>query len=50
MNGNKDGMTTIFEIGAYIDELVPKATQEEFNFAQIPQMNLQGNFPLGIIE
>ena len=48
-NGNRNGMTGVFELAGYIDEKVPEITFKAFGFEQIPQVNIQGrDFPIGM--
>jgi WD40 repeat protein len=49
-HGNRDGITGIFELAAYVDQHVPSITQRMFRFEQFPQVHLTGSdFPLAIV-
>jgi len=48
--GNRDGMTGIFELAAYVDDHVPTLTQRVFGFEQFPQVFMKGqDFPIGVV-
>ncbi len=50
-NGNRDRLTSIHEIAAYIDEHVPDITFKAFGYEQIPQMNMMGrDFPIAVTQ
>jgi uncharacterized caspase-like protein len=49
-HGNRDGITGIFELAAYVDDQVPVITQQAFKFEQFPQVHLVGSdFPIGAV-
>jgi uncharacterized caspase-like protein len=49
-HGNRDGMTSIFELAAYVDDQVPTITRQQFKFEQYPQIHMLGSdFPIGIV-
>ena len=48
--GNRDGMTGLFELAAYVQARVPEITMRTFAYEQIPQVHMQGmDFPVGIV-
>ena len=48
-HGNRDGLTSIHEIAAYVDEQVPDITFKAFGYEQIPQVFMIGrDFPIGV--
>ncbi|MGD2029826.1 MAG: caspase family protein, partial [Desulfobacterales bacterium] len=50
-NGNRDRLTSIHEMAAYIDEHVPEITFKAFGYEQIPQMNMMGrDFPIAVTQ
>ena len=50
-HGNRDGMTSIFELASYVDDQVPIITRQTFNLEQLPQVHMVGSdFPLGIVQ
>jgi WD40 repeat protein len=49
-HGNRDGITGIFELAAYVDDQVPAITQQAFKFEQFPQVHMVGSdFPIGTV-
>jgi uncharacterized caspase-like protein len=49
-HGNRDGVTGIFELAAYVDDQVPAITQQAFKFEQFPQVHMVGSdFPIGTV-
>jgi hypothetical protein len=49
-HGNRDGITGIAELAAYVDEQVPALTRQEFQFEQFPQVHMIGSdFPIGTV-
>jgi uncharacterized caspase-like protein len=49
-HGNRDGVTGIFELAAYVDDQVPTITQQAFKFEQFPQVHMVGSdFPIGTV-
>jgi hypothetical protein len=49
-HGNRDGVTGIFELAAYVDDQVPAITQQAFRFEQFPQVHMVGSdFPIGTV-
>jgi hypothetical protein len=49
--GNRDGITGLFELAAYVQARVPEITLQTFAFEQIPQVHMQGtDFPVGVVQ
>jgi uncharacterized caspase-like protein len=49
--GNRDGITSLFELAAYVNARVPEITMQAFAFEQIPQVHMQGmDFPIGVVQ
>lgn len=49
-HGNRDKVTSVREIAAYVDDQVPKITFKAFGYEQIPQVNMHGrDFPLSVV-
>jgi len=47
VSGNRDGITGLFELAAYVHTRVPEITMQTFAYEQIPQVHMQGSdFPL----
>ncbi|MGD9229948.1 MAG: caspase family protein [Desulfobacterales bacterium] len=50
-NGNRDRLTSIHEMAAYIDEHVPEITFKAFGYEQVPQLNMMGrDFPIAVTQ
>jgi hypothetical protein len=50
INGNRNGITELSELGAYVQDLVPEITKKAFTYEQQPQWLMQGtNFPMGVV-
>jgi hypothetical protein len=48
--GNRDGITGLFELAAYVQARVPEITMQAFAYEQIPQVHMQGtDFPMGVV-
>jgi WD40 repeat protein len=48
--GNRDGLTGLFELAAYVQARVPEITMQAFAYEQIPQVHMQGtDFPIGVV-
>ena len=48
-HGNRDGVTSVRELAAYVDQHVPKITFDAFGYEQIPQVRTEGrDFPLAV--
>jgi WD40 repeat protein len=48
--GNRDGITGLFELAAYVQARVPEITVRTFAYEQIPQVHMQGtDFPVGVV-
>src|SRR5262249_25647709 len=48
--GNRDGITGLFELAAYVNARVPEITMRTFAYEQIPQVHMQGSdFPMGVV-
>ena len=48
--GNRDGITGLFELAAYVYARVPEITMRAFRFEQLPQVHMQGSdFPIGVV-
>jgi len=51
VSGNRDGMTGLFELAAYVHARVPEITMQAFAYEQIPQVHMQGSdFPIGVVQ
>jgi uncharacterized caspase-like protein len=51
VSGNRDGMTGLFELAAYVHTRVPEITMQTFAYEQIPQVHMQGSdFPVGVVQ
>jgi WD40 repeat protein len=51
VSGNRDGMTGLFELAAYVHARVPEITMQTFAYEQIPQVHMQGSdFPIGVVR
>jgi uncharacterized caspase-like protein len=49
--GNRDGITGLFELAAYVHTRVPEITMRKFAYEQIPQVHMQGSdFPIGVVQ
>ena len=49
--GNRDGITGLFELAAYVNARVPEITLQAFAYEQIPQVHMQGtDFPVGVVQ
>jgi WD40 repeat protein len=49
--GNHDGITSLFELAAFVNARVPEITTQAFAFEQIPQVHMQGtDFPIGVVQ
>jgi WD40 repeat protein len=49
-SGNRDGVTSFFEVAQYVGDQVPKMTMREFGYEQIPQVSMVGSdFPIGVV-
>jgi hypothetical protein len=49
--GNRDGLTGLFELAAYVNDQVPTITMDAFKFEQIPQVHMVGtDFPIGVVK
>jgi len=49
-HGNRDRLTSISEIAAYVDEQVPNISFKAFGYEQIPQVNMSGrDFPIAVV-
>ncbi|RMF86150.1 MAG: caspase family protein, partial [Nitrospinota bacterium] len=49
--GNRDGITSIFELAQYVDDRVPEVTLQAFQFEQFPQVYMLGSdFPIGLAQ
>jgi uncharacterized caspase-like protein len=42
VSGNRDGITGLFELVAYVQARVPEITWQTFAYEQIPQVHMQG--------
>ena len=50
VSGNRDGITGLFELAAYVQARVPEITMRTFAYEQIPQVHMQGmDFPVGMV-
>jgi uncharacterized caspase-like protein len=50
VSGNRDGITGLFELAAYVNVRVPEITMRMFAYEQIPQVHMQGtDFPIGVV-
>jgi uncharacterized caspase-like protein len=50
VSGNRDGITGLFELSAYVQARVPEITLRTFAYEQIPQVHMQGmDFPVGVV-
>jgi WD40 repeat protein len=50
VSGNRDGITGLFELSAYVQARVPEITMQAFAYEQIPQVHMQGtDFPIGVV-
>jgi WD40 repeat protein len=50
ISGNRDGITGLFELAAYVNVHVPEITMRTFAYEQIPQVHMQGtDFPVGVV-
>jgi uncharacterized caspase-like protein len=50
VSGNRDGITGLFELAAYVQARVPEITMQAFAYGQIPQVHMQGtDFPMGVV-
>ncbi len=48
--GNRDGLTGLFELAAYVQARVPEITRQTFAYEQLPQVHMQGTgFPMGVV-
>jgi WD40 repeat protein len=48
--GNRDSITGLFELAAYVQARVPEITMRTFAYEQIPQVHMQGtDFPVGVV-
>jgi len=51
VSGNRDGITGLFELAAYVYARVPEITMQAFAYEQIPQVHMQGSdFPIGVVQ
>jgi uncharacterized caspase-like protein len=51
VSGNRDGITGLFELAAYVYARVPEITMRTFAYEQIPQVHMQGSdFPVGMVQ
>ena len=51
VSGNRDGITGLFELAAYVHARVPEITMRTFAYEQIPQVHMQGSdFPVGVVQ
>ena len=50
VSGNRDSITGLFELAAYVHARVPEITMRAFAYEQIPQVHMQGSdFPVGVV-
>jgi len=50
VSGNRDGITGLFELAAYVQARVPEITMQAFAYEQLPQVHMQGSdFPVGVV-
>jgi len=51
VSGNRDGITGLFELAAYVHARVPEIPMQTFAYEQIPQVHMQGSdFPVGMVQ
>jgi len=51
VSGNRDGITGLFELAAYMHTRVPEITMRTFAYEQISQVHMQGSdFLVGVVQ
>jgi uncharacterized caspase-like protein len=50
-SGNRDGITSVFELAKYVDDELPAITLRTFHVEQVPRVYIFGSdFPIGVVQ